>query len=173
MRHSSIIPDKDLTCKIDFNGKQQQQTDSHTHAYTHMCTQAHMYMKKTSILFWLQRSFLLLCKGVFVICNFTVIRFTTAAATTTRQRQICREKEGGGDENNDDDKHANKIYTIMHCACESIRLKYSIFLPIYRFIEIFLVLLCSSSLLFHFCNFFSSNKSHSFFFSTFFSFHFF
>lgn len=36
MRHSSIIPDKDLTCKIDFNGKQQQQTDRHirsTQAY--------------------------------------------------------------------------------------------------------------------------------------------
>lgn len=30
MRHSSIIPDKDLTCKIDFNGIQQQQSDRHT-----------------------------------------------------------------------------------------------------------------------------------------------
>lgn len=49
MSHSSIIPDKDLTCKIDFNGKQQQQTDRHTKTRARAQARTHTYVRKYHI----------------------------------------------------------------------------------------------------------------------------
>lgn len=96
MRHLSIIPDKDLTCKIDFNGKQQHQTYEPTIERTHdsvfMC--AHRTTEgveeKKSMSASATKVISIIVQRVFVICNFTVIRLQNKNNTAKKAEETKR-----------------------------------------------------------------------------------